>query len=524
MMYDFAFPPLVVGGIFPLGIAQGTVYAALRTALERASYAVAVVDMVAEASGEPKFDPQEPLADRIDRRRDRAKEFRERVGRDDALALNAIRSINLLERQAIERGMDRTTRRCYVLRSFKRPEEIEALRRVYGPNFVLLGGHAPQQQRQEALARRLYETAGMGRPAGFSAIAIRLIDDERKGEAHGAQFHSAFHRADAFVRMDGSDDSIHRSVTRIVRLLLGDILETPTRDEQAMYHAYSASLQSGFLQRQVGAAITDSNSTLIAVGCNEVPRGGGGPYWTDDFPDGRDAANGRDLSQSLREQLAADFVVRMLEKGWSPPQSPNLANGSGRSTSDFGSVAKRHVQDGLYGADPYLKDSQLMDVIEFQRGVHAEMSAIVSAAQRGVALAGATLYTTTFPCHICAKHIVGSGLGRSVYIEPYPKSWAEELHGDALVIDPDDRSSSGGRVVFEAFAGVAPRRFASLFVVAPQERLVPGAGGQAIPRNSWTRGVTRWETRSESYAPSTAAVREGEERMLEFLSAADVVS
>jgi deoxycytidylate deaminase len=73
---------------------------------------------------------------------------------------------------------------------------------------------------------------------------------------------------------------------------------------------------------------------------------------------------------------------------------------------------------------------------------------------------GATLYCTTFPCHMCAKHIVASGVKRVVYIEPYPKSYAEQLHGDAIIVA---RSNDKEKVVFEPFIGISPFRYRDLF-------------------------------------------------------------
>src|SRR5690606_19175210 len=82
-----------------------------------------------------------------------------------------------------------------------------------------------------------------------------------------------------------------------------------------------------------------------------------------------------------------------------------------------------------------VRSSRAMDAIEYGRMVHAEMNAITDAARVGHAIRGATLYCTTFPCHICAKHIIASGIARVVYLEPYPKSLAQELHEDALEVD-----------------------------------------------------------------------------------------
>jgi tRNA(Arg) A34 adenosine deaminase TadA len=101
-----------------------------------------------------------------------------------------------------------------------------------------------------------------------------------------------------------------------------------------------------------------------------------------------------------------------------------------------------------------------MDLIEFGRAIHAEMSAICDASRKGLVLQDAILYCTTFPCHICAKHIVAAGIRRAIYLEPYPKSYAFELHRDSIVVDPDVKNDE---VSFAAFIGVSPFRYRDLF-------------------------------------------------------------
>jgi cytidine deaminase len=105
-------------------------------------------------------------------------------------------------------------------------------------------------------------------------------------------------------------------------------------------------------------------------------------------------------------------------------------------------------------------ESKVMDLLEFGRIIHAEMSAICDALRKGVSVEGGTLYCTTFPCHLCAKHIVASGITKVVYLEVYPKSYASELHNDS--IDVDVRNPSN-KVVFEAFIGFSPFRYRDLF-------------------------------------------------------------
>ena len=53
-----------------------------------------------------------------------------------------------------------------------------------------------------------------------------------------------------------------------------------------------------------------------------------------------------------------------------------------------------------------------------------------------------------------------------MYIEPYPKSRAPELHDDSIYIsgeDHDEDWTPGKRIPFEAFLGIGPRRFFDLF-------------------------------------------------------------
>jgi dCMP deaminase len=50
---------------------------------------------------------------------------------------------------------------------------------------------------------------------------------------------------------------------------------------------------------------------------------------------------------------------------------------------------------------------------------HAEENSITQAAYHGIALKGATLYTTFSPCLMCAKMIINSGIKEVVYQERY---------------------------------------------------------------------------------------------------------
>lgn len=108
-------------------------------------------------------------------------------------------------------------------------------------------------------------------------------------------------------------------------------------------------------------------------------------------------------------------------------------------------------------------EGRLKDITEFGRAVHAEMEALLACMRIGVSPRGGTLYSTTFPCHNCAKHIVAAGIQRVVYVEPYPKSRALDLFSDSIRFQDDPSMSGTSLVRFEPFVGMAPRRFFDIF-------------------------------------------------------------
>lgn len=67
------------------------------------------------------------------------------------------------------------------------------------------------------------------------------------------------------------------------------------------------------------------------------------------------------------------------------------------------------------------------------RGIHAEQNCITQAAKFGVSLQGATIYSTTKPCIICAKLIIQSGIKKVVYMDSYPDEDSESLFFESEV-------------------------------------------------------------------------------------------
>ncbi|QSQ08339.1 Riboflavin biosynthesis protein RibD [Koleobacter methoxysyntrophicus] len=70
---------------------------------------------------------------------------------------------------------------------------------------------------------------------------------------------------------------------------------------------------------------------------------------------------------------------------------------------------------------------------ELCRGIHAEQNAIIQAAMIGVSIKGATLYSTTQPCSLCAKMLINAGIKRIVYKGDYPDDLSIEMLREAGV-------------------------------------------------------------------------------------------
>jgi dCMP deaminase len=64
---------------------------------------------------------------------------------------------------------------------------------------------------------------------------------------------------------------------------------------------------------------------------------------------------------------------------------------------------------------------------ELCRGVHAEQNAVTQAAYFGTSVKDATIYTTTFPCSLCAKILINSGIKEIVYSEGYMDDLSKDI-------------------------------------------------------------------------------------------------
>lgn len=358
----------------------------------------------------------------------------------------AIGQINL-DRDADRAAGRFSERRFTIIDSLKHPAEVARLQHVYGQAFWLLGVFAPEEKRRERIS------AALG--SSHEVTRVMSVDEDEKNK-WGQRVRDTVFLSDYFIRNDGDNDEfLKTSLLRLLDVIFGVGVQTPTRDESAMYAAASAAAKGACLSRQVGAVILNKQGEIIGTGNNDVPKSGGGLYT---FEDGKGdhrcykwktkRCHNDDRKDKLREQI----INALLSNGLLRPEK------------------RAEAEEIIFSTD-------VKQLIEYSRAVHAEMEAIISVARSGgQGVKGATLYTTTYPCHNCARHIVAAGIDRVVYIEPYAKSLAIELHSDAITVDPGDKK----RVAFVQYEGMAPKNLLKVFRHGQARK---GADGRLVSRS-----------------------------------------
>jgi len=490
-------PELIIGIVAPIGVDLNEVASVLTELLGAMGYSATTLRLTSLMTEVPTGVSlsDDSYVQSYKSRIAYANAICDRFGRDAlaAMAISAIRSARpTLWKARLERGLEPLPvgaipeetpipSQAYIIRQLKRPEEVQLLRSVYGRQFILVSAYSPQDARLKRIEDEERRSLGgliSDVEAHNSAFGLVSLDAKETQDPNGQNVRDAFPLGDVFIDAT-SRISCMETLSRFIHLLFGSNEITPTHDEYGMYIAKSASLRSSDLSRQVGAAIFRQSGEIATMGCNEVPKAGGGTYWFGDEGDRRDFVEGRDPNEGHKVSLLVDILDR-------------LARGSHLTQSlldlgDAHKIAKKLLEDSSTHA---ISDSKVMDLLEFGRIIHAEMSAITDAARKGIAIEGATLYCTTFPCNLCAKHIVASGIKRLVYLEPYPKSYATALHADSIEVESDRNNE---KVAFDPFKGVSPQRYRDLFEKGRRKI----SGGVAL---QWNQGERR--PMIEIYYPS----------------------
>lgn len=305
------------------------------------------------------------------------------------LIIKLLRKMNIKSRKGV----------TVVIDALRNPYEVSFFKDRYSA-FYLFSINTNDGDRVRRLIKK-----------GFSDKQIETLDDQEYPEKKGnEQFSSqniqkCIELSDIYLynpdERDKNFNFLKKQIVKYVSLIMHPGLVTPTHEERCMQVAYICKLNSGCISRQVGAAVTDSNYSIKAIGWNSVP-------------EGQVPCNLRDLTSMISGFDKEAFSCYETD------------------TEEY----KQHIKEKIEGKidceslngrifsycfkDAYNSYEQRKNQVH-TRALHAEENAFLQISKYGgVGLKGGFLFTTASPCELCAKKAYQLGIKKIYYIDPYP--------------------------------------------------------------------------------------------------------
>ncbi len=177
-------------------------------------------------------------------------------------------------------------------------------------------------------------------------------------------------------------------------------LITPTSMERVMHIAYSAKLNSGCISRQVGAAITNHDYSVQAIGWNDVAEG--------QVP--CNLRSLKDLNHSF-DKVGYSVYERNNKEFRETAQKEYLSLKPLENEGIHPTYCFKSIQNTVEGEKNQVHT----------RSLHAEENAFLQLTKYGGSgIKGGKLFTTASPCELCAKKAYQLGIEQIVFIDPYP--------------------------------------------------------------------------------------------------------
>lgn len=260
-----------------------------------------------------------------------------------------------------------------------------------------------------------------------------------------------------------------RKIIRYLALIIDKGCTKPNDDEYLMNQAYAMAMKSNCISRQVGAVIVDKEGYIIGAGWNDVGEGhiSCGLIEIKDVEKCRDIPMIREYFEKIEQLKGVDEDIKSeLERLYfkNDKKEKKIPNDHCICFKDLISFKEleRKIEklksEGRIEEEFFSKlESYLPKIyqkkLENCRALHAEENAILQSARRGgMGLKGAKLYTTTYPCPLCAKKIVQVGIEEVIFDDPYPTDLSE------IFLQEGKR-----KVKLRHFEGVKPLGYFKLF-------------------------------------------------------------
>lgn len=181
-------------------------------------------------------------------------------------------------------------------------------------------------------------------------------------------------------------------------------IDTPTPEERCMQLAYTAKYNSGCISRQVGAAITDENYSIKAIGWNNTPEG----HVPCSLRNAEDLINKNEDIYAFTpfERDDIDFRKALIDN-YKYQIQKNRHDLRGQNVSFCFKSLINSYSNGKNQVHT--------------RSLHAEESAFLQISKYGGSgIVNGKLFTTASPCELCSKKAYQLGIKVIYYIDPYP--------------------------------------------------------------------------------------------------------
>jgi len=317
----------------------------------------------------------------------------------------------------------------FVIDSMRNPLEIMFFKQRFSA-FYLMAVNRKDEDRKEKLKSKYGES--------FNDLEKFLEEEYRGGK--GGEFYKPYVReciekADIHItyrskeraaaknekvkeRKDNTSPffSWEMQLLKYISLIAHPGIITPSPEERCMQLAYTAKYNSGCISRQVGAAITDNNYSIKAIGWNNTPEGQVPCLLRNaevliDAPLEERQLKDEEQSDELKtftpyEKEDNDFREVLLTN-FKEPIKQNRQELNGRNVCFCFKTLKNACSEGK---------NQI-----HTRSLHAEESAFLQITKYGgEGIAGGKLFTTASPCELCSKKAYQLGIAVIYYIDPYP--------------------------------------------------------------------------------------------------------
>lgn len=310
------FPELFFGLVDPVGVDLTETINNLETKLQSFGYRTKQIKVTAvflELNTKLPLDVtlrETPTEIRYDTYISYGDAVRTRLNEDAFFATTSIAKIIKERLELTNDGIPEKT--AYIIHQFKRREEIELTRLIYGRLFFQISVYDKRHVRVDTLARKIASSHNSSNHNQYRPEAETLVqkDEDERLNPHGQRVGEIFHEADFLVNAGLNKNTVANQISRFIDLIFGSNVISPTKMEYGLYIAKAASMRSLDLSRQVGAAIFSKQGEVLTLGSNEVPKAKGGTYWCDDAFDDRDYKRGFDSNLKRKIEILNELLDR----------------------------------------------------------------------------------------------------------------------------------------------------------------------------------------------------------------------